>query len=85
MKEERWTFIDKARMCAGIWAFRSLHQVSRAVWAVSFGHIDIFRWKGKTNRLWDFWIWLASEGYLYEDWRRGDMPTKYRVNGKVIA
>ena len=27
------------------------------------------------------WLWLAGLGYLYSDWRRGDMPEHLRVGG----
>jgi hypothetical protein len=83
---------EKARMVAGYWGFRALEGVKKTVWWLSGERLDIFRspmrwtperspWDWRTNRLWDCWIWLASVGYLYDEWRRGDIPEHVRIGG----
>lgn len=87
MRDARgWYLHEKVRVVVGFWAFMALDAVARGVYAVTLHRLDIFRINGKgnrgqTNRLWDFWIWLASQGYCYGDWRKGDMPEHQRIGG----
>ena len=69
---EQWTWKDTARIVAGHYAFNLWYLIWYAIRFVTFQRVHMIdvRWA------WHFWIYLASHAYLYDDWKRGDMPVK---------
>lgn len=75
--EKGWTLRDKARMVAGYWTFFAWDKAWSVLWVLSRRRIHIMnhRWA------WDFLLTMAGWGYLYDDWRKGDMPEHVSKGG----
>ena len=77
-----WRFTDKAGMVLGFWAFALIGALARGFLWMTRGHVHPFwRKDGRTRWPWAFYASLASWGYLYEDWRNGDMPEHVSKGG----
>ena len=76
-----WKLTEKARIIVAHLLFVLIDRVYTAAWHLS-GHRIYLRLrgdgKGQTQRV---WLWLAGEGYLYDDLKRGDMPEHLRAGG----